>query len=87
MDGDFKTKRMFFEYYWGLDEKRDNLDPEKNGLIKTIRDWESKGGQIEHILIYTAANRAVLHPSGQFMGRRCERGYSIEQIGLVDSKP
>lgn len=51
LDGDFKTKRVFFEYYWGLDQERDDLDPEKNHLIKTIRDWESKGGQVEHILI------------------------------------
>lgn len=51
LDGDFKTKRMFFEYYWGLDPKRDNLDPQQNHLIKVIRQWESKGGEIEHILI------------------------------------
>jgi hypothetical protein len=59
LDGDFKTKRMFFEYYWGLDAKRDDLDPEKNGLIKTIRDWESKGGQIEHILICREYDLAI----------------------------
>jgi hypothetical protein len=51
LDGDFKTKRVFFEYYWGLDKVRDVLDPEKNLLIKTIRNWESKGGTVEHILI------------------------------------
>ena len=51
LDGDFKTKRMFFEYYWGLDEKRDDLDPQKNGLIKVIKNWEDKGGEIVHILI------------------------------------
>jgi len=51
LDGDFKTKTMFFEYYWGLDAARDNLDPAKNGLIKTIRNWESKGGTVGHILI------------------------------------
>ncbi len=51
LDGDFRTKRVFFEYYWGLSAARDVLDPDKNGLIKTIRDWESKGGLIEHILI------------------------------------
>ncbi len=51
LHGDFHTRRMFFEYYWGLDEKRDNLDPEKNHLIRTIRNWEQQGGEIEHILI------------------------------------
>lgn len=51
LDGDFKTKRMFFEYYWGLSEARDDLDPEKNFLIKQIQSWESRGGEIEHILI------------------------------------
>jgi hypothetical protein len=51
LDGDFKTKRMFFEYYWGLSEARDDLDPKKNGLIKTIRNWEAKGAEILHILI------------------------------------
>lgn len=51
LDGDFETKRIFFEYYWGLSEKRDSPDPEKNGLIKTIRKWETKGATIEHILI------------------------------------
>lgn len=51
LQGDFKTQRMFFEYYWGLSEARDILDPQKNLLIKTIRKWESKGAEIEHILI------------------------------------
>lgn len=51
LDGDFKTKRMFFEYYWGLSAERDVLDPTKNGLIKTIARWEGQGAQIEHILI------------------------------------
>ena len=51
LDGDLKTKRMFFEYYWGLSEERDDLDPNKNLLIKTISNWEAKGGVIEHILI------------------------------------
>ncbi|MFX0103573.1 MAG: hypothetical protein ACFFCS_28685, partial [Candidatus Hodarchaeota archaeon] len=27
LDGDFKTKRMFSEHYWGLSEERDDLDP------------------------------------------------------------
>lgn len=51
LDGDFKTRRMFFEYYWGLSAVRDDLDPNKNLLIKTIMQWEKKGGQVEHILI------------------------------------
>ena len=51
LDGDFKTKRVFFEHYWGLNEARDVLDPQKNLLIKTIRKWESQGGVVEHILI------------------------------------
>ena len=51
LDGDFKTKRVFFEYYWGLSEARDDLDPKKNGLVKQIRQWESQGGTVEHILI------------------------------------
>lgn len=51
LDGDFKTRRLFFEYYWGLDAKRDDLDPEKNHLVKTIRQWESKGAEVVHILI------------------------------------
>lgn len=51
LDGDFKTKRMFFEYYWGSDAKRDDLDPQKNQLVKNIRNWESKGAEIVHILI------------------------------------
>lgn len=59
LDGDFKTKRMFFEYYWGIDQKRDDLDPRQNGLVKTIRDWESKGGVIEHILICREYDLAI----------------------------
>jgi hypothetical protein len=51
LDGDFRTKRVFFEYYWGLDEVRDDLDPAKNLLVKTIRSWETRGGTVEHILI------------------------------------
>lgn len=51
LDGDFKTRKVFFEHYWGLDAKRDDLDPQKNLLIRTIRNWESKGGEVEHILI------------------------------------
>ena len=51
LDGDFKTKKVFFEYYWGLSKERDDLDPKKNGLIKTIRNWEDKGGEVIHILI------------------------------------
>lgn len=51
LDGDFKTRRLFFEHYWGLDKARDDLDPKKNLLVKLIRQWESKGGVVEHILI------------------------------------
>ena len=51
LDGDFKTKRVFFEHYWGLSETRDDLDPRKNLLVRTIRQWESQGGMVEHILI------------------------------------
>ncbi|MEO1523864.1 MAG: hypothetical protein AAFX06_00430 [Planctomycetota bacterium] len=51
LDGDFKTKRVFLEYYWGLSEKRDSLEPEKNLLVREIQKWESQGGEIEHILI------------------------------------
>lgn len=51
LEGDFKTKRMFFEHYWGLSEARDSPDPQKNLLIKTIQRWESQGAEIEHILI------------------------------------
>ncbi|MEM8734013.1 MAG: hypothetical protein AAGG44_07320, partial [Planctomycetota bacterium] len=58
-DGDFKTKRVFFEYYWGLSKDRDNLDPAKNQLIQTIRNWEKRGGEITHILICREARLAV----------------------------
>ena len=51
LDGDFKTKRMFFEHYWGSKESFDDLDPNKNQLVEKIRRWESKGGEVEHILI------------------------------------
>jgi len=51
LDGDFKTKRLFFEHYWGLNKTLDDLDPEKNSLVKKIRNWESQGGVVEHILI------------------------------------
>ena len=51
LDGDFKTKRMFFEHYWGLNPKFDDLDPTKNQLVKKIKKWETKGGSVEHILI------------------------------------
>lgn len=51
LDGDFKTKRMFMEHYWGLGDDRDHQDPAKNLLIKSIRDWEREGGVVEHILL------------------------------------
>lgn len=59
LNGDFKTKRVFFEHYWGLSKQRDDLDPEKNLLIKTIRKWESKGGQVEQILICREYDLAI----------------------------
>ena len=49
--GDFKTKKMFFEFYWGQSQTSDNLEPKKNRLVRMIRKWESKGYEIEHILI------------------------------------
>lgn len=58
-DGDFATKRVFFEYYWGLSKERDDLDPEKNQLIRTIRQWERRGGEIGQILICREARLAV----------------------------
>jgi hypothetical protein len=69
LDGDFKTRRMFFEYYWGLTAERDNLDPDKNDLVKTIRGWERKGGIVEHILICREARLAV------------DRGYPDAELG------
>ena len=42
LGGDFKTKRLFLEYYWGLSASRDDLDPEKNRLVKVLHQWESK---------------------------------------------
>jgi len=59
LDGDFKTKRVFFEHYWGLSEDRDDLDPKKNLLIQTVRKWESKGGVVEHILICREYDLAI----------------------------
>lgn len=58
-DGDFKTRRVFFEYYWGLSKARDVPDPRKNNLIRTIRRWEKKGGIVEHILICREARLAL----------------------------
>ncbi|MGB0767210.1 MAG: 3-keto-disaccharide hydrolase [Phycisphaeraceae bacterium] len=51
LDGDFKTKRLFLEYYWGLSEERDDLDPEKNLLVRVLRRYEQQGATIGHILI------------------------------------
>ncbi len=59
LGGDFKTKRVFFEYYWGLSKERDDLDPKKNHLIKTIRNWEQAGGEVVHILIAREARLVV----------------------------
>ncbi|MFN3193376.1 MAG: hypothetical protein ACE361_22885 [Aureliella sp.] len=58
-NGDFKTKQVFFEYYWGLSKDRDNLDPNKNQLIRTIRQWEDRGATVGHILICREARLAV----------------------------
>lgn len=59
LDGDFKTKKVFFEHYWGLDEKRDDLDPTKNQLVKTIKSWEDKGAEVVHILICREYDLAI----------------------------
>ena len=59
LDGDFKTKRVFFEFYWGLSEARDDLAPRKNLLVKTIKNWESQGAVVEHILICREYRLAV----------------------------
>ncbi len=59
MEGDFKTKRGFFEYYWGLDPIHDSLVPEESPLVKEIHDWESKSGEIEHILICREYDLAI----------------------------
>lgn len=59
LDGDFKTKKVFFEHYWGLSEERDDPDPEKNQLIKVIKMWEDKGGEVVHILICREYDLAI----------------------------
>lgn len=66
-DGDFKTKRMFFEHYWGIEEKRDVLDPQKNALIKKIQRWETVGGSVEHILMAREYRLAIHrgHPNAK----------------------
>ena len=51
LHGDFKTTRVFFEHYWGLSEKRDDLDPAKNLLVRTIRNWESQRAHVDQLLI------------------------------------
>lgn len=67
LDGDFATNRVFFEWYWGLSEARDDLDPEKNHLVKHIGEWESKGGVVEHILIAREYRLAIQrgHPNAK----------------------
>lgn len=57
--GDFKTKQVFFEFYWGLSKERDDLDPRKNTLIQKIKQWEDRGGSVVHILICREARLAV----------------------------
>lgn len=69
LNGDFKTRRVFLEHYWGLTKARDDLDPRKNLLVSTIRHWESKGGVVEHILICREARLAV------------DRGYPEAKLG------
>ena len=59
LDGDFKTKRVFFEHYWGLAVELDRLDPKKNPLVKKIKNWEEKGGTVEHILICREYDLAI----------------------------
>ena len=59
LDGDFKTKRVFFEHYWGLSEARDDLDPNKNLLIRVIRKWEERGAKVDHILICREYDLAI----------------------------
>ena len=68
-NGDFQTKKIFFEHYWGLTSERDSLDPEKNLLIRTIRKWEQKGDDVLHILICREARLAV------------DRGYPQAKLG------
>ena len=68
-NGDFQTKKIFFEHYWGLTPERDSLDPEKNLLIRTIRKWEQKGDDVLHILICREARLAV------------DRGYPQAKLG------
>ena len=51
LGGDFKTKRVFLEHYWGTSAARDDADPKRNALVRAIRRWESGGGVVEHILI------------------------------------
>ena len=59
LDGDFKTRRVFFEYYWGLSEIRDDLDPKKNHLIQVIRKWEEQDAQVDYILICREYDLAI----------------------------
>lgn len=59
MDGDFQTKRGFFEYYWGLTANGDSLDPAVSPLVREIHNWEQRGGTIEHILICREYRLAV----------------------------
>lgn len=48
---EFRTRLTFFEYYWGLDAKRDSLVPKESPLIQTIQSLENSGQTVEHILI------------------------------------
>lgn len=57
--GDFKTKQVFFEYYWGLSDERDDLTPKRNGLIRVIRNWEQRGAEVGRILIAREYDLAI----------------------------
>ena len=48
---EFRTRLAFFEYYWGLDAKRDSLVPKESPLVQTIQSLENSGKTVEHILI------------------------------------
>ncbi|MEM1207815.1 MAG: hypothetical protein AAGI54_00980 [Planctomycetota bacterium] len=57
--GDFKTKRMFMEHYWGLGGNRDSDVPAENLLIQSIAKWEKHGGEVVHILLCREYDLAI----------------------------
>jgi hypothetical protein len=69
LDGDFKTKKLFLEHYWGLSKDRDDPDPNKNQLVQVLKNWENQGGEIVHILICREARLAI------------HRGYPDAELG------